>query len=57
MASGPIPISEVKAYCDFYGITEFGERKLFLRRMHMLDRAYLDFMEQKLEEQKKRGHH
>jgi len=56
MSSGPIPISEIKAYCEFYGIEKFSERKLFLRRMQMLDRAYMEFMEQKIEASKKSGH-
>ena len=57
MSSGPIPISEIKAYCDFYGIEKFSERKLFLRRMQILDRVYMEFMEQKIEASRKSGHH
>jgi hypothetical protein len=54
MQSGPIPISEMKAYCDLFGIDGFAERKLFLRRMQILDRVYLEWVDQKMASQRKK---
>lgn len=43
----PIPISEIKAYADYFAITDYLQRELFLRRIQILDRAFLDWHRQK----------
>jgi hypothetical protein len=41
MGEGPIPVSEVEAYCRFYDITDLGEREWLLAGVQALDQEYL----------------
>lgn len=38
---GPIPVSEIKAYCDLCGIGNPIERHRLMRMVQVLDREYL----------------
>jgi hypothetical protein len=38
----PIPISELLAYCEFFGIKELWERESFFRRIRVMDAAYVE---------------
>ena len=40
---GAIPISEIRAYFDMFGITSDAERQLFLRRIRILDGVFLRY--------------
>lgn len=41
----PIPISEIAAYCDIIGLAGYEARLLFLKRIKLIDRVYLDIRE------------
>lgn len=43
MAEGPISIVEIKAYCEMFGIDGYKQRQHFLKRIKILDNAYLKF--------------
>lgn len=45
MGTGPIPMSEIRAYCDMFGIDGFSQRRTFLRRMQAMDRVFLKWAE------------
>lgn len=47
--AGPshIPLTEIKAYCDFYGITDIDERFEFVKIIQRLDSEYLKRMREK----------
>lgn len=44
MAVMAIPISEIKSYMDMFGISSLSERKLFLRRIKIMDGIYMDYI-------------
>ena len=43
MSATPIPISEILAYADYYHIDGYEQRQVLLRRIKILDRAFLDW--------------
>ena len=43
MAEGAIPLSEIYAYMKIFEITNLHERRLFLERIKILDKIYLEF--------------
>jgi len=43
MVEGPIPISDIKAYCEMFDITDYDQKRQFLKRIKILDRTYLEF--------------
>lgn len=47
--AGPshIPVSEIKAYCDLYGITDLNEIFDFVKIIQRLDSEYLKMMRDK----------
>lgn len=49
-----IPISEIKAYCDFYGIIEDEQRSFLLRFSSALNAELLEYKERKAEQERKR---
>ncbi len=49
MDISPIPISEIKAYADYYRINDYEQRRTFLRRIQILDRAFLDWHKEQSE--------
>lgn len=55
MASGPIPVSEIKAYCEFSDITSPDEKRVLLHLVRELDIEYLDHESKKLKESRDDG--
>ena len=51
---GAIPISEILAYCNMFGIDDYEERKEFIKRIKILDRAYLNFHNKKSKQANKK---
>lgn len=47
-----IPISEIKAYCEFFGINDIDERRRVLKRIRIIDKEFLIAMQKKREESK-----
>lgn len=43
----PIPVSEIKAYCELFNIAELEERSRILRYVKVLDNAYLTYVSEK----------
>jgi hypothetical protein len=43
-SAGAIPISEIKAYFDLFGIDDYGVRRFFLKRVRLMDNIYLDLI-------------
>ncbi|MCQ8781723.1 hypothetical protein NPA30_05955 [Aurantimonas sp. CSK15Z-1] len=39
---GPIPLSEILAYCQMFGVNDVDERGDFLRVIRAMDEAYLE---------------
>lgn len=39
---GPIPLTEIKAYLDMYGVTDLDERMYWIRMIKVLDRVYIE---------------
>ena len=46
MTEGAIPLTEIYAYMQIFEITDHNQRRLFLNRIKILDRVYLDFVNQ-----------
>jgi hypothetical protein len=46
-SSGPIPLTEIYAYMQIFGIESISERAIFLERMRILDNAYLEHLDAK----------
>lgn len=53
MSLGSIQISEVLAFMEMFGIDDYDQRKAMLRRIQVLDSAYLEYFAEK-EKRKKR---
>jgi len=51
MTAGSIPISEIHAYCRMFEINGWQQRKEFLRRIKILDGAYLNYIKSKEEDE------
>jgi len=47
MGIGSIQISEIHAYMQMFGIDDLGQRATLLRRIQILDAAYLDYYNDK----------
>lgn len=39
----PIPISEIRAYCEFFGIETLREKERLFRLVRAQDRAYIEY--------------
>jgi hypothetical protein len=44
---GAIPVSEIHAYFEMFGITDHLEKQLFLRRIRLLDETFLRYHQDK----------
>ena len=49
----PVPISEVLAYCDMFHIDGLDEREKLLHMVRAMDRAFLDVIRKRREEDDK----
>lgn len=49
----PIPISELLAYCEMFGIRRLEEREKLLRMVRAMDRAYLDVIREQAQKRDK----
>lgn len=47
MSIAPIPISEILAYANYCYITDYEQRDVFLRRIKLLDRVFLEWHQKK----------
>lgn len=45
----PLPISEIAAYFDLFGIKELSERQVLFKALRALDRAFVDVCKEQLE--------
>lgn len=47
MGVGPIPLSEIRAYCDMFGINDYGERSDMLFVIGEMDDELISFYNKK----------
>lgn len=52
---GPIPLSEIVAYLDMFGVTDIDDREYWIRMIRVLDRVYIDFMNKKVKRERDRA--
>lgn len=45
----PIPVTEIKAYCDMFDITLLDDRSRFLKYIRSMDNAYLELAQKEPE--------
>lgn len=45
----PIPVTEIKAYCDMFDITLLDDRSRFLKYIRSMDNAYLELSQKEPE--------
>ncbi len=47
MGVGPIPLSEIRAYCDMFGITDLNERADLLFIIQQMDEEFMNYCNSK----------
>lgn len=50
----PIPISEIHAYCELFGVRGLESRETLLKMIRAMDRAFLDVIRKRREEESKK---